>query len=95
MPAAPYLFSGVSNYRFQQEGHRLNLVYGLLPDLGPDGDRQFVLDIDLANTQPDQPYADLAGNLTALNNEVFNIFSWCTNPALIQLFNAAEASPAA
>lgn len=92
IPAAPYLFSGISNYRFHHDAHRLNLVYGLLPEPAPDGARQFVLDIDLMNTTPDQPYADLFNSFAAINNEVFNIFSWSINQTLVQSLNSTPAS---
>ena len=75
IPSAPYLFSGINNYRYHHDAHWLNLVYGLLPEPAQDGARQFVLDIDLLNTQPEQPYTDLSSNLSKLNDEVFNVFS--------------------
>lgn len=95
IPAAKYLFSGISNYRYHNDAHRLNLVYGLLPELAADGARQFVLDIDLINMTPNQPYADLSTSFAAINDEVFNVFSWSINQSLIDMLNNPESYPAA
>lgn len=95
IPAAKYLFSGISNFRYHNDAHRLNLVYGLLPEPAPDGARQFVLDIDLINATPNQPYADLSTSLAAINDEVFNVFSWSINQSLIDMLNIPESHPAA
>ena len=88
VPAAPYMLSGISNYRYHHGTHRLNLVYGLLPEPAADGARQFVLDIDLANTASTQSYEEVTADFAALNAEVFNVFSWSINQSLVELLNS-------
>ncbi|MBJ6145842.1 TIGR04255 family protein [Hymenobacter sp. BT559] len=94
LPASAFLYSGVSNYRFINDPYRLDLVYGITPEPGPDKSREFILDIDILNTSEENSFSNLNAVFQTINDELFNVFNWSINPELLEIINKnIDSSP--
>ena len=44
-----------------------------------------VFDIDLFSATPEQKFSDLKGTFSAINKEIFNVFTWAIRPTFISM----------